>query len=105
MWLLDANLPIQLVPLLAELGVSADSAVARGWNTLSNGKLVSTASDAKFTVLLTRDRFFAETGTAALKAHPDFCVVQIMLLQLRAREFLSAFNDAWQAAPMIPSAG
>jgi len=39
MWLLDANMPVQLVALLSELGIEADSAVARGWNTLSNGSL------------------------------------------------------------------
>jgi hypothetical protein len=29
MWLLDANMPVQLVALLKELGIEADSAVAR----------------------------------------------------------------------------
>jgi len=58
MWLLDANMPIELVALLKELGIEADSTVARGWNSLSNGKLVSAAAQAKFTALLTRDRLF-----------------------------------------------
>ena len=49
MWLLDANMPVQLVALLKDLGVDADSAVARGWNTLSNGSLVAAAAQAKFT--------------------------------------------------------
>ena len=31
MWLLDANMPVQLVALLQELGIEADTAVARGW--------------------------------------------------------------------------
>lgn len=35
MWLLDANMLVQLVALLATLGVDADSAVTRGWNRLS----------------------------------------------------------------------
>jgi hypothetical protein len=35
MWLLDANMPLQLVALLATLGVNADSAITRGWNRLS----------------------------------------------------------------------
>ncbi len=35
MWLLDANMPVQLVAMLRELGVEAESAVNRGWNTLS----------------------------------------------------------------------
>jgi hypothetical protein len=40
MWLLDANMPLQLVALLRNLGIAADSAVAHAWNTLSNGRLV-----------------------------------------------------------------
>jgi hypothetical protein len=35
MWLLDANMPVQLVVLLKELGIEADTSVARGWNTLA----------------------------------------------------------------------
>ena len=49
MWLLDANMPVQLVTLLKELAIEADTAVARGWNTLSNGRLVNAAAQAKFT--------------------------------------------------------
>lgn len=48
MWPLDAIMPVQLVALLGELGIEADSAVARGWNALTNGALVS-AAVAKFT--------------------------------------------------------
>jgi hypothetical protein len=46
MWLLDANMPVQLVGLLRELGIAADSAAARDWSTLNNGSLVSTAAQA-----------------------------------------------------------
>jgi predicted nuclease of predicted toxin-antitoxin system len=74
MWLLDANMPVQLVALLKELGIEADCAVARGWNTLNNGSLVSAAVQAKFTALLTRDRLFAESSAQALKVHNEFCI-------------------------------
>jgi hypothetical protein len=84
MWLLDANMPVQLVVLLKEFAIEADTTVARGWNTLSNGRLVHAASTAGFTVLLTRDRLFGETAAAALNAHPDFSVVTVNLPQLRA---------------------
>jgi len=70
MWLLDANMLVQLVALLGELGIAADSAVARGWSTLSNGSLVSAAVEAKFTALLTRNRLFGESAGQALKVHP-----------------------------------
>ncbi len=60
MWLLDANMPLQLVALLATLGINADSAITRGWNRLSNGTLRETAVQANFSALLTRDKLFGE---------------------------------------------
>ena len=79
MWLLDANMPIQLVALLKELGIEADSSVARGWNTLSNGNLVNAAVRAKFSALLTRDRLFGESAAQTLKVHNEFCIVRVRL--------------------------
>jgi predicted nuclease of predicted toxin-antitoxin system len=105
MWLLDANLPVQLVALLKDLGIEADSAVARGWNMLSNGNLVSAAVQANFTVLLTRDRLFGESAAQALKIHKEFCVVRVTLPQLRADPFLRAFQAAWQTNQIIPALG
>ncbi|MGC1189515.1 MAG: hypothetical protein WA861_02950, partial [Candidatus Binatus sp.] len=72
-------MPVQLVALLKELGIEADCAVARGWNTLNNGSLVSAAVQAKFTALLTRDRLFAESAAQALKLHNEFCIVRVGL--------------------------
>src|SRR5258708_31259571 len=105
MWLLDANVPVQLVALLSELGIEADSAVGRGGNTLSNGSLVSVAVQAKFTVLLTRDRLFRESAAGALKLNIEFCIVRITLRQLRAGAFLQAFRTAWQQARIVPVPG
>jgi hypothetical protein len=105
MWLLDANMPVQLVALPRELGIEADSAVARGWNTFSNGRLVSAAVQAKFTALLTRDRLFAESAAGALKTNNEFCVVRVTLPQLRAGAFLQAFRGAWQEARISPAPG
>jgi predicted nuclease of predicted toxin-antitoxin system len=105
MWLLDANMPVQLVALLKELGIEADSAVARGWNALSNGRLVSAAAQAKFTVLLTRDRLFGESAAGALKTNSEFCIVRVTLRQLRAAAFLLAFRAAWREARIIPAPG
>jgi hypothetical protein len=105
MWLLDANMPVQLVALLGELGIEADSAVARGWHTISNGSLVRAAVEAKFTALLTRDRLFGESAAPALKVHGDFGIVRVTLPQLRASQFLAAFRAAWQTARIIPAPG
>ena len=105
MWLLDANMPVQLVALLQDLAIEADTAAGRGWNALSNGSLVSAAARAKFTVLLTRDRLFGEAAAAALRTYPDFCVVRVTLPQLRAAAFMQAFRAAWQQAPITPAPG
>ena len=105
MWLLDANMPVQLVALLSDLGVEADSAVARGWNTLSNGSLVSAAVREKFNVLLTRDRLFGESAANALKTNREFCIVRVTLRQLRADAFIQAFQSAWNDARIIPVPG
>ena len=103
MWLLDANMPVQLVALLQDLAIEADMAAGRGWNTLSNGSLVSAAAQARFTVLLTRDRLFREAAAAAHRTHPDFCVVRVTLPQMRAAAFIRAFVVAWQEAPIAPA--
>ncbi len=105
MWLPDANMPVQLVALLGELGVEADSAVTRGWNTLSNGALVSAAVAAEFIALLTRDRLFGESAAQALKVHSEFGIARITLPQLRANQFLVAFRAAWQKTRIVPAPG
>lgn len=44
LWLLDVNVPKAVAGLLAEVGVEAHHATARGWGDLKNGVLVETAS-------------------------------------------------------------
>src|ERR1700733_5420132 len=105
MWLLDANMPVQLVALLQDLAIEADTAAGRGWNILSNGSLVSAAAQARFTVLLTRDRLFGEAAAGALKTPPDFCLVRVTLPQMRSSAFIRAFRVAWQEAPIAPAPG
>jgi hypothetical protein len=105
MWLLDANMPIQLVALLKELGIEADSSLARGWNTLSNGSLVTAAVLGKFSALLTRDRLFGESAAQSLKVHNEFCIVRVRLPQVRASQFLAAFRASWQTAQIILAPG
>ncbi len=105
MWLLDSNMPVQLVALLKVMGIQADSAVARGWGSLSNTSLVSAAAQAQFVVLLTRDRLFGESTASALRAYTEFCVARVTLPRLRAAQFLQAFRTAWQKARIIPAPG
>lgn len=105
MWLLDVNAPRALVRVLAEMGVAAETAQARGWSTLSNGDLVERAAAAGFTCLLTRDQLFAESAAQALQGVPGFAVVRLTLPQMREAEFISAFRAAWKTVPIAPRPG
>lgn len=105
MWLLDANLDVHLVEVLAGYGVSAETASSRGWKGLSNGHLVAAAVEGGFTCLLTRDRLFGESASRALKAHSTFAVVLVNLPQLRSELYLKQFSDLWSISPIEPSPG
>jgi hypothetical protein len=105
MWLLDVNMPRNIVTVLAEFGISAQSAEMRGWSGLTNGMLVEVAGQAGFNCVLTRDRLFSESAARALKRFPDFCVVLVLIRQLRGPEFLEQFRLAWNRSPIQPRAG
>lgn len=105
MWLLDANVDVHLLSLLREYGVECDAATKRGWGALSNGDLVATAAAAGFTVLLTRDRLFAESAAPVLKTVPGFSVVFVRLRQWPWREYREEVRAAWDASPIRPVAG
>ena len=70
MWLLDVNMPRQLKAVLADLGITAETANARGWGTLVNGELLEAAAASGFDCLLTRDRLFGESVAKNLKRCP-----------------------------------
>ncbi len=53
MWLLDANMDVHLVSVLADFGVAAEAASRRGWQALTNGDLVEIAARENFTCVLT----------------------------------------------------
>jgi len=105
MWLLDANMPRQLVAMLEGYGIKTETALSRGWSDLSNGALLEAAALAGFRCLLTRDRLFGESASRVLKRFPDFSLVLITLPQLRAQLFLEAFRAAWNNGPIVPVPG
>jgi hypothetical protein len=105
MWLLDANMDVHLVQILASYGIIADTASNRGWKALSNGQLVAAAVTHGFTCLLTRDRLFGETAGHALKAHPDFAIVLVNLPQQRSDLYHKRFIDLWSEWPVEPKPG
>jgi hypothetical protein len=66
---------------------------------------VEGAVQAGFQCILTRDRLFSESAARALKRFPDFCVVLVVIPQLRGPEFLEQFQRAWDRGPIQPAAG
>ena len=105
MWLLDVNMPRQLKALLADLGIPADTANARGWGTLVNGDLLEAAAAAGFKCLLTRDRLFGQSASRHLKRYPSFSIVLVLLPQVRAPQFVASFKAAWERTPITPTPG
>jgi predicted nuclease of predicted toxin-antitoxin system len=60
-WLLDHNIPKQLVEWLRGKGVAAETAFELAWRDLDDAQLLKRASRSH-TVLLTRDKRFAEAA-------------------------------------------
>ena len=105
MWLVDVNLPKALVGMLAEFGMSAQSAADRGWGEFTNGTLVEAATQAGFVAILTRDQLFGESAARALRLFPGFSVVLVTIPQLRRAEFLDTFRIEWTRNPIRPVGG
>ena len=105
MWLLDANMDVHLVAVLAEFGVRCETAGSRGWKALSNGELVETAVADGFECLLTRDQLFGESASLALKSFPTFAVVVVDLPQQPWQQYQQGFVAAWTACPIEPVPG
>ena len=105
MWLLDHNLPIKLVKILINQGIQCDTTSARGWRTLSNGQLSTTAYTAGFRCILTKDTEFAEAASKALKALTDLGIVIIRLPQVRETAYLESFLREWKIKPIVPIPG
>jgi predicted nuclease of predicted toxin-antitoxin system len=93
MWLLDANLDIHLVELLATPGIASETAENRGWKALRNGELVAGAARAGFDCLLTRDQLFAESASRTWRDIPAFRIVVVTLPQMPSKHYLETFAD------------
>jgi hypothetical protein len=105
MWLLDANMDVHLVEVLNAFQIASETAASRGWRTLSNGDLVTAATNAGFTCLLTRDRLFGESASRALKLFPNFAVVVINIPQSPWPRYRDAFMQHWNSRPIAPVSG
>ena len=105
MWLLDVNVPRQIVPVHAEFGIEAETADSPGWNVLTNGKLLEVASRGGFRCLLYRDRLFGQSAARSLQAFPEIAIVIAKIPQLRRPDYLEAFRSEWEKSPISPQAG
>ena len=103
MWLLDANMDVHLVAVLADLGISSATAASRGWKALSNGDPV--AATGGFDCLPTQDQLFGESASRALRSYPAMAVVVIKLPQQRWQQYCESFLAAWAESPIRPVAG
>ena len=105
MWLLDANLDLALVAFLRSENVSCEAAALLGWETLTNGELVSAAAEGGYTCLLTRDRRFAQSAASTLRERDDLAIVIVTLPQQQSDDYMAAFRKAWDSERINPVAG
>jgi hypothetical protein len=104
-WLLDVNVPTQLVLTLKGFGVEATTAASLGWKQLTNGHLVEAAGNVGFSAILTRDKRFRQSASETLMRFPAMALVVLVLPQAPAFDFLRDFENSWAAKPIEPMAG
>jgi hypothetical protein len=104
-WLLEVNVPTQLVVTLKVFGVEAETAGSLGWKQLTNGHLVEAAGDLGFSTILTRDKRFRQSASERLKRFPAMALVGLILPQAPALDFLRDFEKSWAINPIHPIAG
>lgn len=102
MWLLDHNVPHQLVSTLNSIGIPCETAINRGWNTLQNGELLSAASQSGFTCLLTRDFLFGESAIKAMRSFPKISIVLLTIPQSKGDQYAEQFLKYWKKSPIHP---
>ncbi len=105
MWLLDHNLPQQLVSSLKSMGIECKTAYEQGWNELQNGELLSTASHADFTCILTRDTLFAKSAHKEMTKFSSMAIVLITIPQYKGKRYVEKFLKHWQDNPISPTQG
>lgn len=103
--LLDVNIPLAIKGFLEKQGIKADTAESRGWRELENGDLVSAAMKGGFRCLLTRDKRFSKSAEKTLKQFPEFCVVILVIAQVKEPQYMKNFEEAWKKSPIAPVAG
>ena len=105
MWLLDEGLPRALFESLNNLGVKVETVDFRKWKGFRNGKLVTVATEAGFTCILTKDKLFAQDAKKALVANPKMGVVLVTLPQVPRKKYGENFAIAWKKGEIVPVSG
>jgi predicted nuclease of predicted toxin-antitoxin system len=105
MFLLDHNFPVQILEFLQGQGVQVQTTRYHGWEALENGALVSSAFEAGYRCVLTRDRKFAESAAKALRKFPEISVIIVTLQQNKADVYLASFQAAWGKDKILPLPG
>jgi hypothetical protein len=105
MWLLDKNVPRQMMGFLRSLGLDAHHAGDLGWGALRNGVLTRTAYDAGYRVLITHDQDFDRDAAKELEWRSDFCVVKILLDTPGKHAYVELLEKYWSREAIIPRFG
>ena len=72
---------------------------------MQNGELLSTASHAGFTCILTRDILFAKSAHKEMMKLPDMAIVLITIPQYKRKRYTKKFLKYWQDNPISPTQG
>jgi predicted nuclease of predicted toxin-antitoxin system len=105
MWLLDVNVPVQIIPALEAKGYTVNRSALLGWGELRNGQLVQEATRHGYVCLLTRDKLFEESAASALELNPQFSVVLLTINQATATKYLESFTSALKKSEIKPVPG
>ena len=105
MWLLDHNVPWQLLHTLQSLSIPCDTTYNKGWSDFENGDLVKKAIKEKFTCILTRDKLFSQSARKVLKSNTNIAIVLLTILQSKGKQYATTFLKEWEKEPINPIPG
>ena len=105
MWLLDHNVPRQLLNVLQSVSIPCDTTYNRGWNRLENGELVKRAAASGFSCILTRDKLFSQAARKVLKSNLNLAIVLLSIPQSTSKQYVTTFLKEWEKQSINPIPG
>ena len=93
--LLDENVPVDIMPILQGYGIEVESVNFIGWKGIENGDLMTRAR-ARFHLLLTRDKDFAQKSLDRYVTD-SFGIVLLAIPQQPGPRYAEAFARLWPA--------